>query len=93
MKTAHVIFSLELKPEDLDADQADQREFPQDWDLLGSGGKDYQTATLFKDETHALTYLKGTMKSGYAYRVCKWTIKENVKIFSNCPQLVEVDEL
>ncbi len=101
MKMTYVIFYLDTSD---DAKQKEdhfdrgcgQKEFPQDWRHIGSSkfytdkDQDYDFLECPTIE-NALTWIKGHLRSNHIYKICKWTIEENIKVFDNCPSLVEVE--
>ncbi len=95
MKVKFVIFYLDtesLMDPDYENKPAD---FPADWKHITSTGydekSDHYSFLECPTMENALTWIKGHLKSNHIYKICKWTIEENVKVFDNCPALVEVE--
>ncbi len=105
MKTAYVIFYLDISEKHAtDSYLAKEQEpepspdFPQDWNHIGDNSSDSYADTtsdlfrLFNAEETAILWIRANIRSNHVYKVCKWVISENLKVFGNCPELVEVEE-
>lgn len=104
MKTAYVIFYLDISKGKMnDSYLANQEkdqspDFPLDWNHIGDSSSDNYEDTkseyfkLFGSEETAILWIRANIRSNHIYKVCKWVISENLKVFGNCPELVEVDE-
>ncbi len=104
MKTAYVIFYLDIEEKtSSDSYLAEKEEkepspeFPKGWSQISGSHDGYSDRTtdifkLFDAEKTAILWIRANLRSNHIYKVCKWVISENLKVFGNCPELVEVDE-
>lgn len=102
MKIKFVIFYLDISKESPSRETFERNNeadltpiFPKDWNHITSTGySNKEDAYDFLEcptMENAITWIKGHLRSNHIYKICKWTIEENVKVFDNCPALVEVE--
>jgi hypothetical protein len=88
-----VIFYLNTKP-DNDEDRQVETDFPNQakfWKLWKP--KDSSYARTFDTEKQAEEFLKCHIQPNFAYKICSWEQTEKHRMYSNVPELVEVEEI
>ena len=98
MKIQYVIFYLDTSKlsDTTDVDFLKIPNFPRDWQHIGSSkfytekNQEYDFLECPSLE-NAVSWIKGHLRSNHIYKICKWSIEENIKVFDNCPELVEVE--
>ncbi len=89
-----VIFYLNTKPDEFDEDVQVDSDFPNAakfWKLWKP--KDSSYARTFDTAKQAEEFLKCHIQPNFAYKICNWEQTEKHRMYSNVPELVEVEEI